>query len=219
MTCQESFDKILDWIEGELSPAEADAVEKHVAECAECAREAAALRHVIKSVVEPAFVPEEQYFDNFYNSVRDRIAREMPPETWLDRLKSLVFGAGGWRRPVFAAVALSLLVVGVLAGTGTLQQWLGGEPQVNVAGVGRIKAITNTQDVQPQIASEIGRLNPEEIETLRGQIVERLMPEGASLTGFEPNPVVASPTYSDLSDHEAVHLVDMVQQQAPSWSF
>jgi hypothetical protein len=118
---------------------------------------------------------------------------------------------------VFAAVALSLLVVGVLAGAGSLPVWLGGH-QVHVAGVERVKTLGNLPNLQPQLVSEIGRLSPEEIDALRGQIVERLLPEGASLTSFEPNPVVSSPTFHDLTDREAIHLAEMLQQ-APQWSF
>ncbi len=219
MTCQDYSEKLLDWIEGELTPAEAAAVEKHVASCPDCAHEVAEYRQVLKTVVEPSYVPEEQYFDGLFERVRERIAREAPPATWVDRLRQLVFASGSWRRPAFAALTLSLLLFGVLVGTGTLQGLIGDKQEVNVAGVEKVKINQHHPDVEPRIVSDISRLSPDEIDLLRGRIVESLLPEGAAFTGFEPNPVVSSPTFGDLSDREAARLAELVSQQAPQWSF
>ncbi len=74
-SCAETFRRLQDYLDRELSPAETAAVEAHLAECGVCAEEyrfeASVLRHVRRGVEEP--VPA-----GLADSVLDRVYSDCP---------------------------------------------------------------------------------------------------------------------------------------------
>jgi len=214
MTCQKSTELILDWIEGELSPEEAAAVEAHVAECPDCAREVEQLRTVLGAIGQPAVDPGEQYFDSFYARLRERIDHEATYVPWTVKLWRALWTPGQWLRPVAATLTLLLVAAGAYTGISLIDF---GQPQEQtmVAGVAKSKPLPSdyfVSSLDPRIAEEMAALNEEEMDQLQTQIAEVLLPSDTELTVVDPDPFVASPTYASLDENEIAELADTLAE-------
>ena len=108
----------MDWLAGNLPPAEHQTIEAHVAQCPACQQELATVRrlwHAMNTVAVPE--PSEQLRPRFYSmlaefQVAEQRQQHRPLAALLQRLRD-------WWQPVYAvrlAYSLALLVVGLLAG-------------------------------------------------------------------------------------------------------
>ena len=212
MTCKESTEKLLDWIEGELTPDEAAEMESHVAECAECAQEVEQLRTVLSTVVEPDVEPGEHYFEGFYPRLRERIEREVGFEPWTVKLWRALTHPALWLKPAVAALTLMLVSGGTLVATGVID--LPQEQQTAVAGVSKVRAKPyNTVSLHPQVIASMSGLNEDEFEELQTEIAKMIVPEGAMLVVNEPSPVVFAPSLHSLDEQEIDELAEALAEK------
>ena len=116
MDCREAQERILESFDGDRAPLEKSQLERHIAECPECARFAALQTQLDLRLHEHIAAPE--FSPGFRVGLQERIARE-PRERWPDWLPDLVHLAGSGLAVVSCALLLPLPVPAVL-GTGVL---------------------------------------------------------------------------------------------------
>lgn len=108
MKCKSARKVLTDYVDGLLDTEDAQAVEKHLAVCDDCRREADMLRKVLnllgKAKVE---YPPAPVWDSFIPDLHRRIEREAALIFWKQQ-KQRVYFLPGW---VSSAIALILLVV------------------------------------------------------------------------------------------------------------
>lgn len=220
MTCKESTEKLLDWIESELSPDQAAEVKAHVAQCPDCAREVEQLRQTLHEIKTPAYNPGEEYFDGFYARVRKHIEAEQPSFSWLAKLRNYLFDSRYWYRPVGVAATVLLAVVATFAVVSGLP-WQQQTPQIQVAGIEKtskapLPAISLA--VNSQIVSTMSLLNEEEVEELQTKIASSLLPNDSIVPSIEANPIMEEPSLADLNDQEITQLAEAVKNYQFEWS-
>jgi anti-sigma factor RsiW len=113
MTCEETTPLLLDRLQGDISPADEEQLAAHLATCAECRAEVAAMTETWKDLgsVEDERVPHERLRARFHAALAAYEARES--RHWTDRL------LGSWwpQQPVLQmGLAAALALVGVLIG-------------------------------------------------------------------------------------------------------
>lgn len=120
MDCREAQERVLESFDGALAPLEKSQLEKHIAECAECAQFAASQRQLDLRLREEIAAPQQS--PGFRASLRARVARERR-EQWPDWLPDVAHLAGC--AVAIASCALLLpLPIPVVLGTGVLVAFL-----------------------------------------------------------------------------------------------
>ena len=120
MDCHETQERLLDGFEGALSPLEKEPLDRHLAECAECARFAALQSQLDLRLRETIAAP--QLSSGFRAGLQARITRQ-PREPWPDWLPDLAHLIGS--AVAIGSCALLLPVpVPVVLGTGILVAFL-----------------------------------------------------------------------------------------------
>jgi anti-sigma factor RsiW len=121
MRCDQVQRVLIDFLEGELSPADAAAVREHIEECRDCAAEAAAFESTRDLLRNDGYVePSPFYWTRFNARLRQRMGRG---RTWVgadDRWGVLV------PRLAPVAVAVACFAVGM---------WIGLSPAGSVQGI------------------------------------------------------------------------------------
>lgn len=113
MRCQRIHQHLLAFIEGELRPRMHRTVENHLVHCTACRAEVQGLRQTLH-LVHTLDVPEPgpEFWQTFATKLQQRLPRETAaaPQRWYAHLRRL------WQvpTPVFAAVAVSLILVSSL---------------------------------------------------------------------------------------------------------
>jgi anti-sigma factor RsiW len=150
-SCDRIRDRLLDFVEGELADGEFRRLGAHLAGCASCAREVAALRETVACVRDlPVSPVPDGFLDGLADGVRARIGREPArrPALW-QRL-------AGWLRDlpglqpvpaVSAAAALGLLLA---VGLGSWPRVPQGLPNGAVGLTGESLSIARNLDVLEQ---------------------------------------------------------------------
>jgi anti-sigma factor RsiW len=112
--CDRFQDRLVDFIEGELSAGERRSIEDHLGRCAACSRDVGALRETLtqlRGLPEPA-VPDGRVA-GFAAAVQRRISAEPPPRLELRQRAAAWLGDWSSLRPIpalSAAAALGLLL-------------------------------------------------------------------------------------------------------------
>ena len=120
MDCHETQERLLESFEGALSPLEKGQLERHLSECAECARFAALQSQLDLGLRERIAAP--QLSSGFRAGLQARIARQ-PREPWPDWLPDVAHLIGS--AVAIGSCALLLPVpVPVVLGTGILVAFL-----------------------------------------------------------------------------------------------
>ena len=120
MDCHETQERLLESFEGALSPLEKGQLERHLSECAECARFAVLQSQLDLRLRERIAVP--QLSSSFRADLEARIARQ-PREPWPDWLPDVAHLAGSGVAIGLCALLLPLPAPVVL-GTGVLVAFL-----------------------------------------------------------------------------------------------
>jgi anti-sigma factor RsiW len=116
MDCREAQERVLEGFDGALAPPEKSQLERHMAECPECAQFAVLQTQLDLRLNEAIVAP--QLSDGFRAGLQAHIAQE-PRERWPDWLPDLAHLAGS----LLAIVSCTLLLplpVPVVLGTGIL---------------------------------------------------------------------------------------------------
>ncbi len=116
MDCHETKERLLESLEGALSPLEKGRLERHLSECAECARFAVLQSQLDLRLREEIAAP--QLSSGFRAGLQARIARQ-PREPWPDWLPDVAHLAGS-AVAIGACIFLLPLPVPVVLGTGIL---------------------------------------------------------------------------------------------------
>jgi len=116
MDCHDIQDQILDSLETVLSPIVKDQLERHMIECAECAKFAASQNQLDLQLQQAIVRP--QLSSTFRTGLQARIARE-GPEPWPDWLPDIAYLAGVGVA-IGACAFLLPLPLSVVLGTGSL---------------------------------------------------------------------------------------------------
>jgi anti-sigma factor RsiW len=132
--CEEIKKWLGPWLDGELKPARAADLKRHVEGCASCAREKARLERLeaaLKSALETQAA--RVAFEPFWAGVSRRIAQEKTERPWRERALDW---ARGWMSPPRLAWAVPAVIV-LLLGLFSLQQYFTGSGfgQTNQAAV------------------------------------------------------------------------------------
>lgn len=137
-SCEQIQDSLGAWLDGELSPRDAEAVRLHVGACKACGEERKNLEKLnaaLKAVLVPAAA--DVAFEPFWRAVRNRIEERRPwTAEWAQR-------AGSWfTMPslVWAVPAIIVLLLGVFSFDSFFPGWRGAVPRNNFAAVESIDA-------------------------------------------------------------------------------
>lgn len=121
MRCDQVQRLLIDYIEGELSPADMAAVREHIEECRDCAAEAAAFESTRDLLRNDGYVePSPFYWTRFHARLRERMGRGSAWAGVDDRWGVLV--------PRLAPVAVAVLCFAV-------GMWIGLSPTGSVEGI------------------------------------------------------------------------------------
>jgi hypothetical protein len=111
--CEDLGELLGPWLDGELSPSDAEAVRSHLAECSECREQIRQLERLdvlLKSALEPAGAGIT--FPPFWRGVKARIDTPRPrPVALLEGLRSAIAGP----RLAWAVPAVILILIGVFS--------------------------------------------------------------------------------------------------------
>lgn len=111
MRCQRIYPQLLAFLEGELSPSAHGTIAAHLAHCPACRAEVRGLQQTMR-LVQALDVPEPgpAFWTTFETTLQQRLRRAAEPQPWYAPLQALL----RIPKPVFAAVAVCLIVVGSL---------------------------------------------------------------------------------------------------------
>jgi anti-sigma factor RsiW len=168
MKCDRVKEHIADYLAGALSRTEAEELDEHLAQCAACKQETAALSEtweMLGLLDEELEQPSAQMRPRFYQSLeayRQGLESAAPVPA---RRRFFDWGAGGWAAsPAFRlAWSAALLIVGIGIGIGAgvgVSQWMGGRDRgrTELAGlqdeVHHMRQLVTLSLLQQQSASE-----------------------------------------------------------------
>jgi anti-sigma factor RsiW len=124
MRCDAVRDLLIEYLEGDLGHAEWEEIERHLAECIECAREKESLKQVMGLLRDDGYVePSSFYWTRFTARLMQRVHRESP-------VRRLISSHGSVPKLASVATALVLFAVGF---------WVGKGPGLGVRGSGDLE--------------------------------------------------------------------------------
>ncbi|MDP8222848.1 MAG: hypothetical protein P9L99_05760 [Candidatus Lernaella stagnicola] len=227
MTCEKRTELLIDWLEGELSPEEAEAVELLVAQDPDCAREVEEIRRALEAVAHPAEEPGETYFASFYPRLRQNLATVRIP--WFRRFWNWFWAPGVWVRAGAAAAIVMVAVVSTLVFTGQLPNGDSyGEPTfVAKKGVAITKRnagdIFDVANVNPELRKAVATLKSDELDDLRLAVTEMMVDpllDDAEITlpgALPASPSAADYEITDLHPDEIVEVADQLSISVKNW--
>ncbi|KUG08141.1 HEAT repeat domain-containing protein [Solirubrum puertoriconensis] len=116
--CESVQEGLMDWLANELSPAEAQVMEAHLAHCPDCRQQQAALWQLWQTMGNlPVPEPSEQLRPGFYNMLAEFKAEEERKQRW--SVQAMLQRLREWWQPEYGmrlAYSLVLLVVGLAGG-------------------------------------------------------------------------------------------------------
>ena len=112
MRCDTVRDLLIEYLDGDLGHSEGEEIKRHLAECADCAREMESFRQVMGLLRDDGYVePSSFYWTRFTARLMRRVHRESP-------MRRFVSAHGLVPRLAPVAVAVALFAVGF---------WVGGD--------------------------------------------------------------------------------------------
>ncbi len=227
MTVEKKTELLIDWLEGELSPEEAVAVEEMVAKDPECAREVEELRQVLAAVTHPADDPGETYFASFYPRLRERAITQTIP--WYQQALNWFWSPGVWLRAGAGATAMIVAVIGTLLVTNQLPSLDWQQPTMTAKkgmAIKKTKAIElfDVATMRPELQKVVATLENDDLDDLRIEIANMLVepdyPEQiVTLPGTLPeHPVVDVSSVGDMDAAEIMQVAELLSQDVKNWT-
>lgn len=221
MTCEETTELLIDYIEGELPRRQMHAIEGHLEGCENCRQEAAQIEGVLDSLSTRPEDPGDPYFTRLYPRVMERIEnREDLP--FMARLFSGLTGYKRWS--LVAAPAVLALVLAVVTFFPQVF-WTGpvdpsGQPIVTPIR----PAMVNTAVMPSTTTSDqVADLNELEMEALHNALMvalEDVMIEDAEMGDFGtttvvPNDATALPSsLYELDSDDLGNVIDKLSEKS-----
>ena len=214
MTCDETRELLIDYIEGELPRRQAMEVQAHVEKCATCRRELTEIDATLKLAAAPQFRPSDGYFASLYPRVMLRI------DEGEGQSRLRLFFQKPWRKwgavlapTAIAAMLVFTLLIPALNGPGTLT------PDGNKINTPPVIYTVSTVGSMEDASDRVATLTDTEVERLQGKVVASLMSvanEGTILTAsMSPADVAAYPAaLEELSAEELTQLAGRLGQPA-----
>jgi hypothetical protein len=225
MTCEKTTEQLIDWLEGELSPDLAAAVDQHVKNCAACAHEVAEIRQCLEAVTHPATDPGETYFASFFPRLREGLEAARTP--WWKRLADRLWAPAWWPRAAAVAALLVLVVVGAQVATHGVDT-PGGAPALSAKlhgpALARLSRNAMLARLDPAMRQELETLQGEEVEALKVQVAKMLAGTLVNahlvvLPGSAVSqPVIETPSVADLDDAELTEVAEILTKDVKKLS-
>jgi Putative zinc-finger len=226
MTCKKTTEQLIDWLEGELPEDAAEAVDRHVADCPDCAGEVQQIREALAAVSHPAEDPGDAFFASFYPRLRQRLEIEAIP--WTQRIWNWFWSPGVWVRSAAAAAVVIFAVMATLVATDQMPN-PNAKPTLiakkGVAVVDRRKVdLFAVSNVDPALRQAVEDLENEELDTFRVEIAKLLIEPftgkiAVSLPGVSPDHPAVNPTSTaDLDENEIVQVAELLSRDMDSWT-
>jgi anti-sigma factor RsiW len=108
MTMDVFADRLSDYLDDELTPAERSAVEAHLATCAECRSTLEALRAIVSEAAQLSDVPP---VNDLWSGISARIASTRPAYRYVSVFRRMASSRLSFTIPQIAAAALALMVL------------------------------------------------------------------------------------------------------------
>lgn len=221
MTCEKTTEQLIDWLEGELPADNAQEVESHVAECADCAREVDDIRQALDAVSHPAHDPGDIYFAAFYPRLREGLEAQAP--AWHRRIWDAFWTPAFWLRTAGGLTAALVIVVATLVVSGQIRL---GADQPRLSVMGQFTMLDKTKgdvlsktSVDDELRDAVETLEGEALDTFRVAIAELILGQLtdariALLPGASADhPAIDSPPVDDLDGEELFQVAELLSEQ------
>ena len=165
MTCDEFSERVSEYVEAEIGGGGRTAMERHAAECAQCAQ---LLKHTQALTERLARLPRVRPSAGFDFALRSRLLLELAEEgQWWRRLQDLLFPS--MPRALLAGAAVALVILGIAAVLNETPTWQA--PQGDSAQEGEL--YPQPHPTTPDgVAGALKLLSKEESYTISGKLYQ-----------------------------------------------